>query len=63
VDEHGNTRPAQLIEVQRRPEDDTKWLDFEGWDQLFALHEPTDHDEYQQPGMSFFPERDDWPLV
>ncbi|PJC85320.1 replication protein [Vibrio sp. HA2012] len=64
VDKHGNVRPAQLVEVKRRPEDDLKWMDFDGWDQIFAQPEPTNNDEYQQPDLSFFPERDDdWPLA
>ncbi|KDN27706.1 hypothetical protein VFDL14_01615 [Vibrio fortis] len=62
VDEHGNKRPAQLVEVSRAPADDLKWMDFEGWDQLFAQPEQV-KDEYQQPDLSFFPELEsDWPL-
>tara|TARA_Y100000588_G_scaffold108120_1_gene118466 strand:+ start:7788 stop:10490 length:2703 start_codon:yes stop_codon:yes gene_type:complete len=63
VDEHGNKRPAQLVEVSRAPADDLKWMDFEGWDQLFTQPEQV-KDEYQQPDLSFFPElEDDWPLA
>ena len=63
VDEHGNKRPAQLVEVSRAPADDLKWMDFEGWDQLFSQPEQA-KDEYQQPDLSFFPELEsDWPLV
>ncbi|MBM4990186.1 replication endonuclease [Vibrio parahaemolyticus] len=63
VDEHGNKRPAQLVEVSRVPADDLKWMDFEGWDQVFAQPEQA-KDEYQQPDLSFFPElEDDWPLA
>ncbi|MEZ9172278.1 replication endonuclease [Vibrio cyclitrophicus] len=63
VDEHGNKRPAQLIEVSRAPADDLKWMDFEGWDHLFAQPEQV-KDEYQQPDLSFFPELEsDWPLA
>lgn len=63
VDEHGNKRPAQLVEVSRAPADDLKWMDFEGWDQLFTQPEQV-QDEYQQPDLSFFPELEsDWPLV
>ncbi|EGR0802260.1 replication endonuclease [Vibrio alginolyticus] len=62
VDEHGNKRPAQLVEVSRVPADDLKWMDFEGWDKVFALPEQA-KDDYQQPDLSFFPElEDDWPL-
>lgn len=60
VDKHGNIRPAQLVEVSRVPEDDLKWMDFEGWDKVFAQPE---QQEYQQPDLSFFPDGDDWPLV
>lgn len=63
IDEHGNKRPAQLVEVSRAPADDLKWMDFEGWDQLFTQPEQV-KDEYQQPDLSFFPEMEsDWPLV
>nr|PMH78780.1 replication protein [Vibrio sp. 10N.286.48.B7] len=63
VDEHGNKRPAQLVEVSRAPADDLKWMDFEGWDQLFTKPEQV-KDEYQQPDLSFFPELEsDWPLA
>ncbi|EGQ8300093.1 replication endonuclease [Vibrio parahaemolyticus] len=63
VDEHGNKRPAQLVEVNRQRSDDTNWMDFEGWDQLFTQPEQV-KDEYQQPGLSFFPELEgDWPLA
>ncbi|ULF83371.1 replication endonuclease [Vibrio alginolyticus] len=61
VDEHGNIRPAQLVEVSRAPADDLKWMDFEGWDKVFAQPE---QQEYQQPDLSFFPEmEEDWPLA
>ncbi|WP_180772050.1 replication endonuclease [Vibrio parahaemolyticus] len=60
VDEHGNLRPAQLVEVSRAPADDLKWMDFEGWDKVFAQPEKQ---EYQQPDLSFFPDGDDWPLT
>ncbi|MEH0666460.1 replication endonuclease [Vibrio scophthalmi] len=59
VDEHGNKRPAQLVEVSRQRSDDTNWMDFEGWDNLFAQPEKQ---EYQQPDLSIFPDGDDWPL-
>ncbi|CAH8187751.1 hypothetical protein VAE122_1250001 [Vibrio aestuarianus] len=60
VDEHGNKRPAQLVEVSRQRSDDTNWMDFEGWDNLFAQPEKQ---EYQQPDLSIFPDGDDWPLT
>ncbi|MEZ9698933.1 replication endonuclease [Vibrio sp. 10N.261.46.E12] len=60
VDEHGNKRPAQLVEVSRQRSDDTNWMDFEGWDNLFAQPEKQ---EYQQPDLSIFPDGDDWPLM
>ncbi|MEZ9776398.1 replication endonuclease [Vibrio sp. 10N.261.54.A5] len=63
VDEHGNKRPAQLVEVSRVPADDMNWLNFEGWDKTFAQPEQV-KEEYQQPDLSFFPEAEfDWPLV
>lgn len=63
IDERGNKRPAQLVEVSRVPADDLKWMDFEGWDQLFTQPEQV-KDEYQQPDLSFFPELEsDWPLA
>ncbi|MCX8761347.1 replication endonuclease [Vibrio parahaemolyticus] len=63
VDEHGNKRSAQLVEVSRVPADDLKWMDFEGWDQLFTQPEQV-KDEYQQPDLSFCPELEsDWPLA
>lgn len=63
VDEQGKTvRPAQLVEVKRYIEDDS-WMNFEGWDQVFKDSEPKQKDEYQQPDLSFFAERDDWPLI
>ncbi|MCG9631668.1 replication endonuclease [Vibrio sp. Isolate30] len=63
VDEHGNKRPAQLVVYCRAPADDLKWMDFEGWHQLFTQPEQV-KDEYQQPDLSFFPElENDWPLV
>ncbi|HHG3274309.1 TPA: replication endonuclease [Vibrio parahaemolyticus] len=60
VDEHGNKRPAQLVEVSRQRSDETNWMDFEGWDNLFAQPE---NQEYQQPDLSIFPDGDDWPLM
>ncbi|ROV60189.1 replication endonuclease [Vibrio ponticus] len=60
IDEYGNKRPAQLVEVSRQRSDDTNWLYFEGWDNLFA--QPAKQ-EYQQPDLSIFPDGDDWPLV
>ncbi|MCR9310081.1 replication endonuclease [Vibrio diabolicus] len=60
IDEHGNKRSAQLVEVSRAPADDLKWMDFEGWDKVFAQPE---QQEYQQPDLSFFPDGDDWPLA
>ncbi|EGR3202519.1 replication endonuclease [Vibrio parahaemolyticus] len=63
VDEHGNKRPAQLVEVSRAPAEDRNWMEFEGWDQLFTQPEQV-KGEYQQPGLSFFPELEgDWPLA
>ncbi|ELP3327550.1 replication endonuclease [Vibrio alginolyticus] len=63
VDEHGNKSPAQLVEVSRQRSDDSNWMDFEGWDQLFTQPEQV-KDEYKQPDLSFFSEReDDWPLA
>ncbi|MDC0611914.1 replication endonuclease [Vibrio sp.] len=60
VDAQGNTvRPAQLVEVKREFDDDL-WARFEGWDKLF---EQKTKDEHQQPDLSFFAERDDWPLI
>ncbi|MET2897032.1 replication endonuclease [Vibrio rotiferianus] len=61
VDERGNKRPAQLVEVSRVPADNLKWMDFEGWDKVFVQSEQAT-DEYQQPDLSFFPDGDDWPL-
>ncbi|MBN3492047.1 replication endonuclease [Vibrio neptunius] len=60
IDEHGKKRPAQLVEVSRQRSDDTNWMDFEGWDNLFAQPEKQ---EYQQPDLSIFPDGDDWPLM
>ncbi|WP_281223088.1 replication endonuclease [Photobacterium sanguinicancri] len=61
VDEHGNKRPAQLVEVSRVPAADMKWMEFESWEQAFAQPEKK---EYQQPDLSFFPELEgDWPLA
>ncbi|WP_207907641.1 replication endonuclease [Vibrio crassostreae] len=63
VDEHGNKRPAQLVEVSRVPADDMNWLNFEGWDKTFAQPEQV-KEEYQQPDLSFFPDAEcDWPLA
>ncbi|WED23494.1 replication endonuclease [Vibrio sp. JC009] len=52
LDEHGNIRPAQLIEV-KESEDNLSWLEFESWDELFDQPEP-EEDEYQQPELSLF---------
>ncbi|WP_373272044.1 hypothetical protein [Vibrio parahaemolyticus] len=62
VDEHGNVRSAQLVEVTRKPAENNSWMNFEGWDQALAQPEEKTK-EYQQPGLSFFPDGDDWPLV
>ncbi|WP_414821966.1 hypothetical protein [Vibrio alginolyticus] len=63
VDEYGNIRPAQLVEMSRTPEDDNSWMNFGGWDQALAQPEEKTK-EYQQPNLSFFPEmEDEWPLV
>lgn len=62
VDEHGNKRAAQLVEVSRVPAEDTNWMNFEGWDKALAQPEQK-KEEYQQPDLSFFPELEgDWPL-
>ncbi|MCR9569977.1 replication endonuclease [Vibrio alginolyticus] len=62
VDEHGNKRPAQLVEISRAPAEDRNWLEFESWDKVFAQPEQATA-EYKQPDLSFFPEReDDWPM-
>jgi len=61
MDERGNIRPAQLVEVTRTPAEDRSWMNFEGWGNVFAQPE---NKEYQQPDLSFFPEmEDDWPLA
>ncbi|WP_029860086.1 replication endonuclease [Vibrio parahaemolyticus] len=63
VDEHGNKRPAQLVELSRSPAEDRNWMEFESWDKVFAQPEQAT-DEYKQPDLSFFSERvDDWPLA
>ncbi|WP_080996821.1 replication endonuclease [Vibrio alginolyticus] len=63
VDEHGNKRPAQLVEISRAPAEDRNWMEFESWDKVFAQPEQV-KDEYQQPDLSFFPELEsDWPLA
>ncbi len=63
VDEYGNIRPAQLVEVTRTPAKNNSWMNFEGWDQALAQPEQKT-EEYQQPDLSFFPEmEDDWPLM
>lgn len=63
VGEHGNKRPAQLVEVSRVPADDMNWLNFKGWDKTFAQPEQV-KDEYKQPDLSFFPDAEsDWPLA
>lgn len=63
LDEHGNKRPAQLVEVSRVPADDMNWLNFEGWDKTFAQPEQV-KEEYQQPDLSFFPDAEcDWSLT
>lgn len=63
VDEDGNVRPPELMEIEKEPED-LRWLDFNGWP------EPPNKsktDEYQQPNLSIFPEYefgdDEWPLI
>ncbi len=62
LDEHGNIRPAQLVEVTSNAEDDLSWLNFQGWDKELA--EPKTEEDYQQPDLSFFPELEsDWPLI
>ncbi|WP_203343217.1 replication endonuclease [Vibrio diabolicus] len=62
VDEHGNKRSAQLVEVSRSPAEDRNWMEFESWDKVFAQPEQAT-DEYKQPDLSFFSEReDDWPM-
>ncbi|MBY3749672.1 replication endonuclease [Vibrio parahaemolyticus] len=62
IDEHGNKRPAQLVEVSRSPAEDRNWMEFESWDKVFAQPEQAT-DEYKQPDLSFFSEReDDWPM-
>nr|WP_239445593.1 replication endonuclease [Vibrio nigripulchritudo] len=66
LDENGNVRPAQLIEVNRKVESDGNWLNFDGWESALQPEQKnTEKDnEYQQPDLSFFPEReDDWPLI
>ncbi|NOH60304.1 replication endonuclease [Vibrio sp. RE88] len=60
LDEHGNKRPAQFVEVSRQRPDDTNWMDFEGWGNLFAQPERQD---YEQPDLSIFPDGGDWPLI
>ncbi|BBL91806.1 hypothetical protein VroAM7_44590 [Vibrio rotiferianus] len=61
LDEHGNIRPAQLVEVTRTPAEDRSWMNFEGWDDVFVQPE---NKGYQQPDLSFFPEMEDgWPLA
>ncbi|HDY8021008.1 TPA: hypothetical protein RQK80_003871 [Vibrio vulnificus] len=76
VDEYGNViRPALLAEVRREAED-LRWLNFKGWDKVFAEPEAPEH---QQPNLPFFGgevpaaktwseyqaliEENDWPLV
>ncbi|EGQ9163912.1 replication endonuclease [Vibrio parahaemolyticus] len=62
VDGHGNKRSAQLVEVSRSPAEDRNWMEFESWDKVFAQPEQAT-DEYKQPDLSFFSEReDDWPM-
>lgn len=61
LDERGNIRSAQLVEVTGTPAEDCSWMNFEGWGSVFAQPESK---EYQQPDLSFFPEmEDDWPLA
>ncbi len=62
IDEHGNKRPAQLVEVSRQRSDDFSWMgmDVEDWDKLFIQPEKQ---EYQQPDLSIFSDGDDWPLM
>ncbi|MFA0085366.1 replication endonuclease [Vibrio sp. 10N.261.51.F12] len=60
VDDRGNKRPAQLVEVSRTQADNLSWMDFEGWDETFT--QPKE-DDYQQPDLSYFPELEgEWPL-
>ncbi|MUK40980.1 replication endonuclease [Aliivibrio fischeri] len=63
VDEDGNVRPPELMEIEEEPED-LRWLDFNGWP------EPPNEskiDEYQQPNLSIFSEYEfgdnEWPLI
>jgi hypothetical protein len=64
VDEHGHRRPAQLVDLTRQPDNDWRWIDFPGWEQLFAKEKAgqASTTDYLQPDLSFFPEREDWPL-
>ncbi len=48
VDERGNKRPAQLVEITREPKDDMEWMWFEGFDKMFKKEERPD---------------DDWPII
>lgn len=62
VDEYGNViRPARLAEVRREAED-LRWLNFKGWDKVFAEPEAPEH---QQPNLPFFggevPAKKSWP--
>lgn len=63
LDSEGNIRPAQLIEVEKEPED-MRWLEFDGWPDE---PKPTNSDEYEQPNLSIFTKHDfgndDWPLI
>ncbi|WP_456297292.1 replication endonuclease [Vibrio sp. AK197] len=61
VDEYGNRRPAQLVEVRRDVSDSQNWTHFEGWDKAL---ENVERSEYRQPNLSIFPELDtDWPMT
>ncbi|MPW35435.1 hypothetical protein [Vibrio sp. B1Z05] len=63
VDESGNTRPTQLVEMNHSPAEDMNWMNVTGWDETFSQPE-IDNDEYQQPDLLFFPELEsDWPLA
>ncbi|MGF1764824.1 replication endonuclease [Aliivibrio kagoshimensis] len=63
LDSEGNIRPAQLIEIEKEPED-MRWLEFDGWPDE---PKPTNRDEYEQPNLSIFTKHDfgddDWPLI
>lgn len=59
VDEHGNVRPARLVETTKQPIDNGSWQHFEGWDAVLAEPKEADEDDdsddnYQQPNLSIF---------